>query len=187
LESSLPEPGARAVLQLLAGALERAGLDAALIGGHAANAWDSPRYTKDFDFTVRAAANAIAAFMAELQATGYRVERLQDRHGPSGPEFARLVNPATGDIVEFQGAQTPYQDLVVTRAVQPPGYMVRVATREDIIILKLIANRPIDHADIDRIVRAADEIDWPYVEHWAKEWDILDELAAIRTALGRDR
>lgn len=166
--------------------MENSGLDAALIGGHAANAWDNPRYTKDFDFTVEAVATSIEAFVGELEAVGFDVVLRQDRHGSSGPEFVRMVNPSTKDIVEFQGAQTPYQSLVIERAVRQPGYLVPVATREDIIVLKLIANRSIDRFDIARIVRAGAEIDWSYVEHWANEWDASDALRDIRAALSRD-
>ena len=180
-----PEPQAQAVLKIISDALVRSGLDAALIGGHAANAWDDPRYTKDFDLTVEAVASEISAFVAELEAAGFRITRLQDRKGPSGPEFVRMVKDSTGDIVEFQGAQTPYQELVLKRALRPPGYLIPVATREDIIVLKLIANRSIDRVDIERIVNAATEIDWAYVEHWAEIWAAGDALHDIREALGR--
>ncbi len=187
MASSNPEPSAQAVLQVISGALERAGLDAALIGGHAANAWDDPRYTKDFDFTVEAVASAIRAFIRELEVAGFEVSRLQDHKGPSDPEFVKMVNASTGDIVEFQGAQTPYQKLVLKRAVRPPGYFVPVAKREDIIVLKLIANRSIDHVDISRIVRAGAEIDWDYVEHWAKVWDASEALRDILLVLARPK
>lgn len=41
-------------LGALAGILEEAGIEYALIGGHAVNAWVEPRFTADIDLTIEA-------------------------------------------------------------------------------------------------------------------------------------
>jgi hypothetical protein len=58
----------------------------------------------------------------------------------------------------------------------------RVATPEDLIVLKLIADRPKDRQDLLGLV-ALPDLDWAYVARWAAEWDVAERLAALR----RDR
>lgn len=54
-----------------------------------------------------------------------------------------------------------------------------MATPEVLIILKLIANRSIDHRDIFTLVEAQ-PIDWGYVEQWAEQWEVSDSLSKLR-------
>ncbi|HJW70905.1 MAG TPA: hypothetical protein VJ829_16250 [Candidatus Binatia bacterium] len=55
----------------------------------------------------------------------------------------------------------------------------------DLIVLKLIANRPKDHVDLLGLVQL-DALDWAYVEHWAAEWCVADRLRVLR-ADSRDK
>ena len=55
----------------------------------------------------------------------------------------------------------------------------RVATKEDLIVLKLIADRPKDRIDLEGLC-ALDGNDWSYVERWAREWDVLGRLERFR-------
>ena len=56
---------------------------------------------------------------------------------------------------------------------------LRVATASDLIVLKLIANRPKDQNDLLGLL-ALPTIDWPYVERWANEWDVRGLLDGLR-------
>lgn len=168
---------------LLGKILDSAGLKAALIGGHAVNFWERPRFTDDFDFTVAADGSAVAAVVSALLASGFRITRNQAEKAPSGPDFVQLKNAETGDVVEFQTAKTEYQNLVIERAVKiEPSQPFAVATREDLIVLKLIANRPVDQQDVLRLGRFAG-LDWDYVAEWAAIWSVTDKLARLRELL----
>ncbi len=57
-----------------------------------------------------------------------------------------------------------------------------VATPEDLIVLKLIANRSRDRLDVEELARHR-RIDWPYVEEWATTWGVADRLQALRDTL----
>jgi hypothetical protein len=65
------------------------------------------------------------------------------------------------------------------------GVRLFVASPDDLVIFKLIAGRPQDFADIDRLIRfgRAPE-DEGYVRKWAREWEVESEfdraLAAAR-------
>jgi hypothetical protein len=55
----------------------------------------------------------------------------------------------------------------------------RVATPQDLLILKLIAYRSKDRIDLEGLV-GLPSIDWSYVEKQCKDWDVLDRLDEVR-------
>ncbi len=65
---------------------------------------------------------------------------------------------------------------------------MKVASPEASIIYKLLASRAKDLPDVDAIfeVRAAthERLDWTFLDHWAREWDIEDRLAPYRARYG---
>jgi hypothetical protein len=85
-------------------------------------------------------------------------------------------------MIDIITAKTDYQRLVIERATIELGEKVRVATPEDLIVLKLIANRPTDHVDTFLLGRD-NPIDWEYVEHWAGLWQVTERLAQLRERL----
>jgi hypothetical protein len=159
---------------------EADGLGHVLIGGQAVNIWLSPRVTGDYDFTVTADRAAIEKVEADLRARGFDYIRRDDALEPSGPDFIRMTD-GKKVIVDLQPAKTDYQELVIERAVPLFGGTVRLATPEDLIVLKLIANRSKDQYDLSRLV-SIPGIDWEYVEHWCRIWDVAAKLAALRAA-----
>jgi hypothetical protein len=185
LDSSNPEQRLEEVAKALGNLLRDAGLDAALIGGHAVNFWDRPRFTEDFDFTVAANPPAIRRLVNALLEKGWEIAREQDRGGASGPDFLRLTSPATGDFIDIQTAKTEYQDLVIERAYRGPNAPFPVATPEDLIVLKLLAWRSVDQQDAVRL--GMGEIDWDYVTHWCEIWEVADRLDRLRGITGEER
>lgn len=160
----------------LAALLARAGARYALIGGHAVNVLLEPRFTADVDVTIDADPAALARVADVLRAAGFRVERAHGAAQPSGPDFVRFVDDE-GTVCELQAAKTALQRAVVARAVDHGG--VRVATPEDLIVLKAIANRPKDQVDLLGLVRLP-SIDWAYVDGHAHDWGVADVVARVR-------
>ena len=76
----------------------------------------------------------------------------------------------------MQVAKTQFQREVIQRASSGP---VRVASPEDLIVMKLIANRPKDRVDLEGLIRLP-ALDWDHVERWAAEWGVLEELKRLR-------
>jgi hypothetical protein len=148
----------------------------ALIGGHAVNVHLEPRFTADIDVTIAADGAVLARLHASLLAAGFRVEREHGAGQPSGPDFVRFVDDE-GTVLELQAAKTALQRAVIARANDCGG--VRVATPEDLIILKAIANRPKDQIDLLGLVRLP-SIDWGYVDAHARDWGVDAVLARIR-------
>jgi hypothetical protein len=168
------------VLASLGNLLTRAGLPYALIGGHAVNVWVEPRFTADVDVTVQATVDDLARLKASLAAEGYAVVREHGVELASGPDFIRFTSPRAGVTLEVQTAKTDFQREVIRRAA-PAGGGVRVASPEDLIVMKLIANRAKDRADLEGLL-GLPAIDWDYVERWATAWGTLEELRRLRRA-----
>lgn len=171
---------ARTALGALAEQVEDAGVPYVLIGGHAVNAWLEPRFTADVDLTVQAGAAELARLGAVLQAAGYRREARHGAEQASGPDFERYASADRLVVIEIQAAKTALQREVIRRGVVGTEGL-RVATPEDLIVLKLIADRPKDQGDLAGLVRLPG-LDWAYVEGWAEQWGVLDRLRALRAS-----
>lgn len=180
-DSTDPEGDATAWLRHFASLLEAAGLPAVLIGGQARNFWTEPRATRDYDFTIPNQASRLMVLLALLKREGYVSKREQGMNQPSGPDFLRLEHPETGDAIDFQVSKTPFQDSVVLRGQKlDPGQFLAVATPEDLIVFKLIANRHKDQVDVHDLAQLAD-LDWAYIEYWAEVWELGPRLQKLRS------
>jgi len=165
------------VLAAVESLLQQASVACAIIGGHAVNAWVEPRITGNVDVTVHADASGIDRLRQILISAGYAIAREHGANLPSGPDFVRFVSSDGVIVIEIQSAKTVFQSEVVRRAGLHGG--PRVATPEDLIILKLIANRPKDQVDLLSLC-ALPGLDWPYVEQWARAWEVLGTLQRLR-------
>lgn len=164
----------------VAAMLEAAGVPYAIIGAHAVNVWLEPRFTADIDVTVQAGNTEILRMKTVLAEHGFAVSREHGTALPSGPDFIRFTAPDSDVTIEVQTAKTEFQQEVVRRATAEHG--VRVATPEDLIVMKLIADRPKDAIDLAGLVQLPD-MDWAYIEGWTIEWGISDRLARVRMLL----
>lgn len=165
----------------LARVLAGSGVPWMLIGGHAVNVWLEPRFTADVDVTVQAGADCVAAVRRALESAGYRSTTEFGAEAASGPDFIRFASP-DAISVEVQTAKTAFQQEALERAVRSEGDL-RVATAEDLLVMKLIADRPKDQADALGLARLGD-LDWAYVERWAREWQVAEALLALRARAG---
>lgn len=160
----------------VAGILSGASAAYTLIGGHAVNVVLEPRFTADIDVTIAAEPAALARARAALLAAGFRVEREHGAAQPSGPDFVRFVDDE-GTILELQTAKTALQRSAIARAHDHGG--VRVATPEDLIVFKAIANRPKDQIDLLGLARLPG-LDWSYVDVQARDWGVEAVIARVR-------
>jgi hypothetical protein len=66
-----------------------------------------------------------------------------------------------------------------------PDQPFGVATPEDLIVLKLIANRSRDIADCTELTQLPD-LDWPFIDRWCDVWH-ADRAQGLREAMERER
>jgi hypothetical protein len=165
---------------VLARLLERLGIRWMLIGALAANRYRiTTRLTQDVDLLLADAGRGLASLERELVAVGWSVRRASP-----GGEILRLRHPELG-AADLILAGTDYEHGALERArVERLGDVqeVRVATPEDVIVLKLIAGRAQDVADIEAILVAKPLLDESYIESWAEFWGVLPLWRHVRGA-----
>lgn len=164
----------------------------AVIGAVARNAWAPPRATTDLDLTVAAKSDALQALAAALGAVGY--QQVRDQRAEPGDSLPDIVvfRSASGRPrqVDVLVAKTRFEEEVIRRAelVEVGSAKVPVASPEDLIVYKLLADRPRDRDDIRAILRtqerAGRQFDWEYVERWTVFWQIGDRLRRLRAERG---
>lgn len=167
-------------LVAIATLFDQAAVPYAVIGAHAVNVWVEPRFTADVDVTAAVDGDGLRRLEDVLHRAGWISDRVHGATLPSGPDFVRFVSSNATTTLEVQAAKTELQREVVRRAIASDEG-VRVATPEDLIVLKLIADRPKDQVDLLSL-SALPALDWAYVERWAKEWDVGARLARLRGA-----
>ncbi len=140
-----------------------------LIGGLAAGYWGEPRFTRDMDFTVVSRSGSFDELAKLFKKAGLKTQV----NGPS-----QLVVLQKGNL-KFQAdlilAETEYQDWVVQRAVTIPMFEIQVpiCSAEDMIILKLIANRRQDLLDIENVLKNhSRDLDQDYLSKWFHFWKL---------------
>ena len=161
--------------------VESASVSYAVIGGHAVNTWLEPRFTADIDVTLIADPVGLVRLRDALTKAGFEVAQEYGANQPSGPDFIRFVSGDRSVVIEFQVAKTELQRSVVARA-KSTVEGVRVATPEDLLVLKLIADRAKDRVDLEGLARLSN-LDWSYIEDRCAEWDLSGRLASLRRSV----
>jgi hypothetical protein len=170
--------------QELSAILANAGLSFALIGGQAVNVWVRPRVTDDFGFAVLAVRVGVLAAEEALKARGFEYTLRQDAGEPSGPDFVQMRHTDPAVVIDLQLAKTAFQQGLIKRAIPAGSTNVPVATPEDLIVMKLIANPSVDHKDLVNLI-ALEGLDWPYIREWAHEWQVSDRLNELEALIAR--
>lgn len=142
----------------------------AIVGGIANAVWGEPRATVDIDVTVTVDERALAS---TIQAIASRL-----RPAVSDPaEFVRQtrvlpLDSQDGVRIGVIFALMPFEVEAIRGAQQIPiaGRQVRVVTAEDLILMKIISERPRDLADAEAILRRRrSTLDREYVEPRVRE------------------
>lgn len=171
--------------------VESARLPYMVLGGFAVRAWAIPRPTFDADVAVEADDAQLAGLLRMLAANGFDVPA-EHRDGfqdsVAGMPKVRVSRFADGRVWEVDVflVRTPLlrSALARRRAVEIGGRPVQVMAPEDVILLKLVANRPRDVADIDDLLLLAAPLDLAYVRAWADRIAVRDRLEARIAGVG---
>lgn len=159
------------------------GTDYVLMGGLAARALGIPRPTYDIDFTIAIEREKLPDLYGRLDEAGYTVPEpywngwVDEVSGLPLVRF-RLYLEGLGIDVDIFLAETEYQEEVLRRRVRADaeGLLVWLVTPEDLILLKLMANRPRDFADILDVRFMQSDLDETYMRRWAEQLGITDRL-----------
>lgn len=173
----------RDAVSALAALLAGLGIRWTLIGALAANRYRiTTRTTQDADLLLLDAGPGVEALEFALHDAGWVVRRAT----PDGA-ILRARHPALG-LADLITAGTDYEREAIGRSrveETGSGAAIHVLAAEDVILLKLIAGRAQDVADIEAILAARPTLDEPYLESWARAWDVLDAWLQLRSASRR--
>jgi hypothetical protein len=98
---------------------------------------------------------------AQLVTQGLTKATEHGAQAASGPDFRGFRSRDGRIVLELQAAKAPFQHEMIGRRRTPSG--LRVATPDDLIILKLIAERDKDAKDL-ALRCALPNLDWTYIE-----------------------
>jgi predicted nucleotidyltransferase len=167
--------------------LERLGASYAVMGGIAVRAYGIPRATYDVDFTLALPRDRLQELYGAVGDIGYTVPEAYQKgwvdqvSGLSLVKF-RWYRQGQGIDIDVFLAEAPFQKEVLKRRrrVQLDGLTVWLVSPEDLVLLKLLAARPRDMADIGDVLFTQGQLDEAYLRHWADE---LGVRAALEQAL----
>ncbi len=163
------------------------GSEAALVGGLAIAVRVDPRFTRDVDLAVAVEDDTGAeAVIRGLLSRGYGVLAIVEQDATGRLATARLAMPGQGEhgvVLDLLFATVGIEREVVAASSNVeliPGLTMPVAQVGHLLAMKLLSrgdDRPLDQADIDALLRVADEA----------ELRRLGDAVRMITARGCDR
>jgi len=177
-----------APLQALQNLLSEFDDQGVIIGGIAASLLGTPRYTVDLDAVLLI---SIADIPRLLQVASMR--GIEPRI-PDAEAFARknrvllLQHVASGTDIDLSLGILPFEFEMVERSsvIEVGPIKLRLPTPEDLIILKAVAHRPKDMADIQAIADSHPGLDQVRIRFWVEQfgaaldtpdlWDTISRL-----------
>ena len=154
--------------------LAESGVPFALIGGLAATVRGRVRVTEDVDLLLACDLTAAAALLNGVETSPFEAA-FEDAEQLLRTAFILpLDHRETGVRLDLSVGLTLFEQEAVARAERQTlnGIQVFVITAEDLLVMKLLADRPKDQQDIEGIVETADErFDWDHCRRLTEEFD----------------
>jgi predicted nucleotidyltransferase len=181
----MPEPQDLApllvVLRDLVVWLQAGKVSGAVIGGLAASLLGRPRLTRDVDVLVLVDESQWAEFMAAGVEHGFVPRRDDPMVFALETRVLLMRHQETGIDVDVVFGALPFEKEAIARAtwVDLGDVRVPLPLPEDLIVLKAVAHRPKDLADIEAILAAHPKINVRQVRRWVQEFAAVLEMPEI--------
>jgi hypothetical protein len=161
------------LLTRIGAACERAGVPYMVIGGQAVLVHGEPRLTRDIDITVGVGVDGIDRVLAVLDDVGLKPLPSDPRAFAAQTMVVPSLDEGSGIRVDVILSFTSYEAQAIERAsaVAMEGGSVRVASPEDLVVLKVFAGRPRDLEDVRNVLLRNPDLDREYVGRWLREFD----------------
>jgi hypothetical protein len=157
-----------------------------VMGGIAVRVYGIPRPTYDIDITIAIGRPRLPALYDAIRQIGYFIPESYEQgwvDQVAGMPLvkARLYLGERGVDIDLFLAESQYQQqLLVRRRQEAFGESsVWLVSPEDLVLLKLLAHRPRDLADIGDILFTQGQLEETYMRHWAERLGVLDGLEEV--------
>ena len=167
-----------------------------IIGGIAASILGRPRLTRDVDVLILLEEKRWQTFLSAGRRFGF-VPRLDDAVGFARRSRVFLVRHKPSDVdVDISLAGLPFEEesIAEVRWTKVGTLSLPLPTPENLIIMKAIAHRPQDMADVKALLDAHPKLNLRKVRQWVKEFsraldasDIIDDLESLIRRSGRKK
>jgi predicted nucleotidyltransferase len=154
-----------------------------VMGGIAARVLGIPRPTHDVDFTLVVDRPVLLQLFDRLEALGFTIAESYrkcwiDRVEEMPLVKARMYLDGRGVDVDMFLCESTFQESLISRRQRQnvEGIELWMVTPEDLILLKLLAGRTRDWADVGDVLFMQGELDTAYMRHWAKQLEIEPRL-----------
>ncbi len=180
------------LLAAVVAALDSAGIDHMVAGSFASTYHGEPRMTQDIDLVIDPDEQSLARFVAAFNSPPYYSS---DAAGAlRRRDMFNLIETDTGwkvDLIIKRDRPFSLSEFGRRRPATIGGVRTFVATAEDSVLAKLEWRRKADSErqlrDVIGMLSASrDNLDNAYLDHWARELGVEDDLAEAREA-ARDR
>lgn len=171
-------------------AIERVGIEYALVGGIAVLSWGDPRTTRDIDVIARLEVTELQALHDALESNGFAF----DREGAStaireGSHFT-IFHEDGFYHVDLVPANRPSHEWTLEgrRRVELEDQVCWLASPEDTIANKLVFGSEQDLQDAAGIIaRIGEDLDEARLEQLCERLGVLQDLKTLRTRVDQSR
>ena len=156
-------------LTALASWLDRHRIPYMVIGGFAVSIWGEPRFTRDLDITVSVPAENVPTTIDLVRSEFTALVADPAKFVADTRVFPIMVGAVPVDLIF---AALPYEDEAISRAkaTELKTGVVRICSPEDLILHKIVSQRPRDHEDVEGIFRYRHaELDYAYLDPRVEE------------------
>jgi hypothetical protein len=159
-----------------------------LIGGLAASLLGRPRMTRDVDALVLVEEDNWAEFMAAGAEHGFSLRRDDARAFAREARVLLMRHQKSGIDVDIVFGSLPFEKKAVaeTTWMDLGGVQAPLPLPEDLIIMKAVAHRPQDLADIEAVLAAHPKLNLRRVRRWVRKFaaalsmpEILHDLEVL--------
>jgi hypothetical protein len=170
-------------LAFLVSMAEKLDADWMHIGGVAINYWGQPRATGDVDVALSVSMDLSTKITKYMSRGGWNLVGGPGQIKKTGVYLSQYAKELDGGGilgVDIFFAMNDWQRLALSRRsrVTFSGQSHWVASAEDLVLYKLIANRGKDIGDVDNVLdNQYSSLDMQYLESWARTLQLDDRLA----------
>jgi Uncharacterised nucleotidyltransferase len=178
------------VLTRTADALEALGIPYMLTGGFALFFHAEPRLTNDIDIVIALLDDQVDAVIDLYpSAQGWYTSRDAAHEAVQRKGMFNVIHSASGVKIDFVTLkQNEFERQKFARRVRHTkgDQSIWIITPEDLLLSKLVwgfGSKSVKQAtDVRTLIRCVQNLDWKYVNEWAKRLGVLDWLQRIRNA-----